>query len=152
MDTAQPLTRAITQSEGQDQHSVMGALNGIGSLMLMQTYDMQVQQISLILTLSSVINLIGSPYPGRLLDRYGERIVLTTSYALLTLGCVGFSISINHVTSVAMPLITGILLPVIGYSGVFLGTASLILLSIPPALGLQAPPKPVPQTAVVAGD
>ncbi len=179
------------------QGSRKQVLNTFGTLVLVQTYGMQVQQISLILTLSSMINLIGSPYLGRLLDRYGERIVLTTSYALLVLGCVGFAsssnvafltvlllaikllvileigldtyvyrfappeeltptlsagISINHVTSVAMPLVAGLLLPVIGYSGIFLGTAGLILLSIPFALSMQAPPKPARQAAVVAGD
>jgi MFS family permease len=45
--------------------------------------------------------------------------------------------SINHVTSVAMPMVAGVLLPVVGYSGVFLGTAGLILLSIPFALSLR---------------
>ncbi|MFN2157840.1 MAG: MFS transporter [Anaerolineae bacterium] len=46
-------------------------------------------------------------------------------------------ISINHVTSVGMPLLAGALLPVIGYGGVFLGTAGLILLSVPFALQLH---------------
>ncbi len=179
------------------QGSRKQVLNTFGTLVLVQTYGLNVQQISLILTMSSVINLIGSPYLGRLLDRYGERLVLTTSYALLTLGCIGFAISsniafltvllliikllvileigldtyvyrfappeeltptlsagisINHVTSVAMPLVAGVLLPVIGYPGIFLGTAGLILLSIPFALGMQAPPQPASQTAVATGD
>ena len=46
-------------------------------------------------------------------------------------------ISVNHVTSVAMPLVAGALLPFIGYEGVFLGTAGLILLSIPFALSIR---------------
>jgi hypothetical protein len=46
-------------------------------------------------------------------------------------------VSINHVTSVGMPLLAGVLLPVIGYGGVFLGTAGLILLSVPFALQLR---------------
>ena len=46
-------------------------------------------------------------------------------------------ISINHVTSVAMPLIAGAVLPYIGYEGIFLGTAVIIGLSIPFALSLQ---------------
>ncbi len=154
------------------------------------------QQISLILTLSSMINLIGLPYLGRLLDsrrahsahhelrpagpglcwlrQQQQRRALTVlllAIKLLVILEIGLDtyvyrfappeeltptlsagISINHVTSVAMPLVAGLLLPVIGYSGIFLGTAGLILLSIPFALSMQAPPKPARQAAVVAGD
>jgi predicted MFS family arabinose efflux permease len=46
-------------------------------------------------------------------------------------------VSINHVTSVGMPLLAGALLPLVGYQGVFLGTAGLIVLSVPFALGLR---------------
>lgn len=49
-------------------------------------------------------------------------------------------ISINHITSVAMPLVSGALLPIIGYEGVFLGTAALITLSLPFALALRVSP------------
>ena len=61
-------------------------------------------------------------------------------------------ISINHVTSVAMPLVAGALLPVIGYSGIFIGTAGLILLSVPFALGLRVETQFSPQTQPVADD
>jgi hypothetical protein len=61
-------------------------------------------------------------------------------------------ISINHVTSVAMPLIAGALLPLIGYGGIFLGTAGLILLSVPFALGLRVEPQLIPQTVPVSAD
>jgi MFS family permease len=47
-------------------------------------------------------------------------------------------VSINHVSSVAMPLVAGALMPVIGYGGVFLMTAGLIALSIPFAALLDA--------------
>lgn len=46
-------------------------------------------------------------------------------------------ISINHVTSVAMPLVAGALLPLLDYSGIFIGTAGLIVLSIPFALSMR---------------
>lgn len=46
-------------------------------------------------------------------------------------------ISINHITSVSVPLVAGMLLPLIKYEGVFLGTAVLILLSVPFALVLR---------------
>ncbi|MCU0519260.1 MAG: MFS transporter [Anaerolineae bacterium] len=179
------------------QGSRKQVLNTFGTLVLVQTYKLEVHQIGLILMVSSVINLLGSPYLGRLLDRYGERPVLSTSYALLVLSCIGFAtsnsvgflilllliikllvvleigldtyvyrfappeeltptlsagISINHVTSVAMPLVAGMLLPIIGYPGIFFGTAGLILLSIPFALSMHPHQQPAPQAAVAVGD
>jgi predicted MFS family arabinose efflux permease len=49
-------------------------------------------------------------------------------------------ISVNHITSVAMPLLAGILYPVIGYRGIFLGAAGMIALSLPFVLTLKAAP------------
>jgi MFS family permease len=48
-------------------------------------------------------------------------------------------ISVNHISSVAMPILAGALWGVIGYTGIFVGTAALILLSIPFALMMQVP-------------
>ena len=56
-------------------------------------------------------------------------------------------ISINHVTSVAMPLMAGALLPIIKYEGIFLGTGMLILLSVPFALALRTRQPAVSQIA-----
>lgn len=172
-------------------------LNTFGLLVLVDKYGLHVSQISLILVLSGVVNFIGAPYLGRLLDRWGERYVTAIGYGLLTLCCIGFAmlsqvwilmallllikllvtldigidtyvyrrapadeltptlsagISINHVTSVAMPLIAGALMPWIGYSGVFWGTAGLILLSAPFALVMQTDraPQITPQEALRA--
>lgn len=61
-------------------------------------------------------------------------------------------ISINHVTSVTMPIIAGALLPLVGYEGVFLGTAGLILLSIPFALGLKVSEIPAPRAAPASAE
>ena len=151
-------------------------------LVLVDRYKLEVWQISLLLLASSVINMFGSPYLGKLLDLWGERKTTSICYVILTLCCAGFAvidnvwilvalllmiklvvtlgislstyvyriaptrgidphfsagISINHVTSVGMPMIAGMLLPVIKYEGVFLGTAGLILLSIPFALAMK---------------
>lgn len=56
-------------------------------------------------------------------------------------------ISINHVTSVIMPLIASALLPSIGYSGIFLITAVTIAVSIPFAMGLKVPDSQNPQVS-----
>jgi predicted MFS family arabinose efflux permease len=163
------------------QGSRKQVLNTFGMLVLVETYKLKVWHISLILVVSSLVNLLGAPYLGRLIDRWGERSTVSLSYVILLLCCIGFAvghaiwflvgvlivirlfvlaemgletyvyrvapaeeltptlsagISINHVTSVAMPILAGALLPVIGYEGIFWGTAGLILLSIPFALTL----------------
>lgn len=172
------------------QGSRKQVLNTFGMLVLVDKFGLEVWQISLLLLVSSVVNFVGSPRLGLLLDRWGERLTVSLSYLILTLCCVGFAvlksvwllvvlliviklmvtlgmglstyvyriappeeltptlsagISINHVTSVAMPLVAGALLPTIGYEGIFLGTAGLILLSIPFSLAMQVRTPSVPQ-------
>lgn len=46
-------------------------------------------------------------------------------------------VSINHITSVTMPLIAGQLLPSIGFEAIFLGTAIIISISIPFAMMMK---------------
>jgi predicted MFS family arabinose efflux permease len=46
-------------------------------------------------------------------------------------------ISINHITSVAVPLLAGALFPIVGYEGIFIGAGGLILLSLPFTLSLR---------------
>jgi predicted MFS family arabinose efflux permease len=175
------------------QGSRKQVLNTFGMLVLVENFGLRVWQISLLLLVSGLVNFLGAPYLGRLLDQLGERRVISGSYVVLTLCCIGFAtlnqvwllvallliikllvtlgigldtyvyriappeeltptlsagISINHVTSVAMPLIAGALLPWIGYSGIFWGTAGLILLSIPFALTMRAE-QPVATTVPV---
>ena len=177
------------------QGSRKQVLNTFGMLVLVDRFGLPVWQISLVLLVSSVINLIGAPYLGRMIDRLGERTMVTGSYIILMLSCLGLAlipdvrvliflllaiklfvtvgigletyvyrlappeeltptlsagISINHVTSVSMPLIAGALLPHIGYSGIFLGTAGIILISIPFALAMRATPIPQPKGVVPA--
>jgi MFS family permease len=167
-------------------------LGTFGTLVLVDSFDFKVWQISLILLASSIVNLVAGPYIGRLVDRFGERTTVSTSYVILVLCCLGLAtlhdvwilvvllvviklmvmfgmglstyvyrsappeeltptlsagISINHVTSVAMPLVAGALLPIIKYEGIFLGTGLLILLSVPFALALRASRPAVSQIA-----
>jgi len=46
-------------------------------------------------------------------------------------------LSINHVSSLAMPLLNGLLLPLIQYEGVYLLTAGLTLVTVPFALMMK---------------
>lgn len=157
-------------------------LGTFGSLVLVQLYNFEVWQISLILVTSAVINFLCAPIMGSLVDRFGERRMLPMSYLILGLCCLGFATisnvwvlqgllltiklfvtlslglptyvnriapaeelaptlsagtSINHVTSVAMPLIAGAVLPLVGYQGIFVGTAALIFASVPFAIALR---------------
>jgi len=162
------------------------AMGTFTTLVLVDLHGMEAWQISLLLLISSAVNFVSAQLLGRLLDRYGERATLTTSYVLLVMCCAGYAlvqsvwvlailvilirlllvcgmglstyvnrfappeelaptlsagISINHVTSVAMPLLAGALLPVIGYSGIFWGTAGIILISIPFTLAMRVTEK-----------
>lgn len=179
------------------QGSRKQVLNTFGTLMLVDKFGLKVWEISTLLLASSVINMLVSPYAGRLVDRFGERKTLSISYLVLTLCCLGFAvvsnvwvlialllaikltvmlgmglntyvyrmapaeeltptlsagISINHVTSVAMPLVAGALLPLIDYEGVFVGTAGLILLSIPFSMALKGTLVPLPQTQAAGAE
>lgn len=61
-------------------------------------------------------------------------------------------VSVNHISSVAMPILFGALIPLIGYSGVYVGSAILIALSVGFALQLRAPaPREVRSEPAVAG-
>ena len=179
------------------QGSRKQVLHTFGMLVLVGNFDLEVWQISAILAVSSVVNLVGAPYLGRLLDRFGERKMLSISYSVLMLCCVGFAtihtvwvlvalllviklfvtlgialstyvyriapqeeltptlsagVSINHVTSVGMPLVAGALLPMIGYEGIFLGAAGLILISIPFVMAMKVKSEPRRQPVPVSAE
>ncbi len=159
-------------------------LNTFGSLVLVSVYQYDLAQISLLLMISSVVNLVLAPVMGYMVDKLGERATLAGSYTLLVGCCLSFAIirnpailavmlivirllvlmniglntyvnrlapsqeltptlsagiSINHITSVGMPLVAAALLPVIGYNGIFLGPAGLIAASIPFTMMLRRP-------------
>ena len=169
----------LTFFEGS-RKQVMGTFT---SLVLVDVYDWRVWEISSLLLVSALLNLVLSPYLGALVDRYGTRVTLSSSYAILVLCCIGYAliaqpvilaglyvlirlaiilsfglqvfvnriapqeelrptlsagVSINHVPSVPMPIIAGMLIPVIKYSGLFIMTGALIALSLPFALSLRA--------------
>ncbi|NLG28779.1 MAG: MFS transporter [Chloroflexi bacterium] len=172
-------------------------LGTFGSLVLVEMYRFEAWQISALLLASGAVNFFGAPVLGRLLDRAGERAVLTTSYVLLSLCCLGYAlshqvwllcvlmvlikllvvlgmglstyvhriappeeltptlsagISINHISSVAMPLLAGVLLPIVSYRGIFVGTAALIGLSVPFALMLPAARSQLARVAAAAAE
>ncbi len=61
-------------------------------------------------------------------------------------------VTFDHISSVSVPFLTGALLPIIDYSGIFLATAALILFSIPFARALQVQAPAVLQPATVTAE
>jgi predicted MFS family arabinose efflux permease len=51
-------------------------------------------------------------------------------------------VSVNHISSVAMPLAFGALVPIIGFSGVYVGSAVIIAISVGFALAIRMTPQP----------
>jgi len=172
------------------------ALSSFITLVLVQNFDLKVWQVSTLMLVSSVLNLLCAPYLGSLIDRFGERITTPAAYLLLALGCLGYAtihnvwlliafwalmrlvmplgmglstyvyrtappegltptlsagVTFDHISSVGMPFLAGVLLPIIRYEGIFMGTALLILISIPFAGALQvrvpSAPQAVPSSA-----
>lgn len=71
--------------------SRMQVFGAFGTMILVRDYGLEAWQISLVLLASSVMNLFASPILGRMLDRLGERIMLSGSYVLLALCFVGYA-------------------------------------------------------------
>lgn len=65
--------------------------HAFGTLVLVQYYGLQTFQISTLLLVSGVVNLLLTPVMGRLIDRLGERLTLSVGYALLALCFVGYA-------------------------------------------------------------
>ncbi|MGI6367978.1 MAG: MFS transporter [Anaerolineae bacterium] len=83
--------------------------SAFGTLILVQYYDLQVWQISLILLASGVVNLFASPIMGRAIDHYGERAVLTVTYTLMALAFVGYGVAHNVWIMAAMVVLINML-------------------------------------------
>lgn len=77
----------LTLFEGS-RIQVFGAF---GTLILVQNYGLKVGEISLVLLISGLVNFLTARRLGRLIDRYGERYVLTISYVALALCFVGYA-------------------------------------------------------------
>ncbi len=77
----------LTFFEGS-RTQVFGAF---GTLILVQDYGLATRDISLLLTVSGIVNFLLAPRLGHLLDVAGERITLTLSYLALALCFVGYA-------------------------------------------------------------
>lgn len=71
--------------------SRMQVFGTFGTLILVQDYGLTAREISLLLLVSSIVNLIVTPRFGAMLDKLGERVTLSFSYVLLALCFVGYA-------------------------------------------------------------
>ncbi|MFP3896046.1 MAG: MFS transporter [Anaerolineales bacterium] len=67
------------------------AFGAFGTLVLVQNYGWNVSKISLLLVASSVVNLILTPYFGRMIDKKGERLTLSASHVALVFCFIGYA-------------------------------------------------------------
>lgn len=75
--------------------SRMQVFGTFGTLVLVDNYGLAVWQISLLLLISGIVNLVLGPVLGRMLDEVGERLTLSASYVILALCFVGYAMLHN---------------------------------------------------------
>jgi len=56
-----------------------------------QVYHLNINQVVRLMFVGSLISLLGAPWMGRLVDRWGERLTLSITYIFLTLTFVGYA-------------------------------------------------------------
>lgn len=93
--------------------SRMQVFNAFGTLILVQAYGLNAQQISVLLVVSSIVNFTLARRLGSLLDVVGERLVLSVSYVALALCFVGYA-TVHNVLFLCLMLIGINLLTVLG--------------------------------------
>lgn len=59
---------------------------------LVKEYGTHLETIALLMLINNVVNLVGSPIIGRLIDRIGERKILTVSYFCLIFVFLGYAV------------------------------------------------------------
>ncbi|MEN6357000.1 MAG: MFS transporter [Armatimonadota bacterium] len=62
---------------------------------LTKVYHTHLKTIALLMIINSVVNILGGPIVGKLIDRIGERYILMTSYSALILVFLGYAL-IHH--------------------------------------------------------
>jgi len=84
--------------------SRMQVFGAFGTLVLVQDYGLDARGISLLLVASGVVNFFLAPRLGQLIDRWGERWMLSISYVALALCFVGYA-TVHNVWFLAAMLI-----------------------------------------------
>jgi len=92
------------------QGSYRQVFGAFGTLVLVQYYGWDVWKISLLLVASSIVNLIFTPYFGKLIDEIGERPTLSTSYVIMALCFIGYATIHNDWILGALLIVINLLL------------------------------------------
>lgn len=58
---------------------------------LTKVYGTKMQTVALLMVINNLVNLVGAPVVGRMIDRIGERKILITSYSALILVFLGYA-------------------------------------------------------------
>jgi predicted MFS family arabinose efflux permease len=66
-----------------------------GTWVLVQHYQVTAAQLSMLMLVNRLVSFIGAPRVGDLIDRLGERVVLSASYLGLAAGFVGYAVFHN---------------------------------------------------------
>ncbi len=69
--------------------------HAFGSWVLAQFYGVDAQRLSLLMIVTGLVNLVGSPRLGAWIDRFGERTVLIICYLGLALSFAGYAVIHN---------------------------------------------------------
>ncbi len=66
-----------------------------GTWVMVQYYQVTAAQLSMLMLVNRLVSFIGAPHVGDLIDRLGERIVLSVSYLGLAAGFAGYAVFHN---------------------------------------------------------
>ncbi|MCE5198978.1 MAG: MFS transporter [Armatimonadota bacterium] len=58
---------------------------------LTREYHTSLKTVALLMVINNIVNMVGGPYVGRLIDRIGERKILMSSYSALILVFIGYA-------------------------------------------------------------
>jgi len=95
----------LTFSEGARKQ----VLATFGTLVLVQSYGYEVWQISLVLLVSAIVNLVSAPFLGAAVDHLGERTMMTASYVGLAACCLAFAYLSNPLVLAALVVLIKLL-------------------------------------------
>jgi len=93
-------------------------LGSLITLMLVQDFGIKVWQVSTLILISSVLNMLLAPRLGALIDRVGEGITTPIAYTILALCCLGYAV----IPNLSVLMVLWILTKVVGPLGLGLHT------------------------------
>ena len=81
-----------------------------GIFLLVQVYHLSVQTVTILFILNAVGSLVLSPPVGRLIDRYGERRIMTVGYVVMLFSFLGFAFWHNALAATVLYVVYNLVL------------------------------------------